>query len=336
MFTLTDRGIYLPEAGLYIDPWKMVDRAIITHAHSDHARLGMNKYLATHETCQLLKYRLGNVNCQGLAYGESITIRRHKISLHPAGHIVGSSQVRVEYKGKVLVVTGDYKLGNDGFCTPFESIPCHQLITESTFGLPVFQWEEQAKVMEDINSWWQKNASEKRPSVLLLYALGKAQRVLSKLPQDALLFGHGAICGLNDYLKSLGYLLPFVKHLDTAKKSEMSQSLILAPVGVLGSKWMQRIPNPRIAYVSGWMMLRGNKRRLGIDKGFVLSDHADWHQLNTAIRSSGADEVFVTHGFKSAMATWLSSNGIKAYTLDTAFTGELASKSTDEQNEVHL
>ncbi len=331
MFLFTSKGIYVPEADVYIDPWRPVPRALITHAHSDHARSGMGSYVSTRESALIMRQRLGDADYKGLCYGETLRVRGVNFSFHPAGHVLGSAQIRIEHKGRVAVVTGDYKLENDGFSAPFELVPCHEIVTESTFALPAFHWQPQSIVFEEILHWWTDNASKGIASVLLVYALGKAQRILHHLPNElpGKLFGHGAICTLNNFLMDNGYVLPQVDTINEKARQDLRQSLILAPGSVLGTAWLQRQTPYSLGYVSGWMALRGNKRRLAVDRGFILSDHADWNGLNDAIEASGAEKVFVTHGFREVLTRWLVEKGIDAQSVQTQFTGETAEKATE-------
>jgi putative mRNA 3-end processing factor len=329
MLTFTDKGIYVPAADVYIDPWQRVPRALITHAHSDHARPGMGSYVSTPETALIMRQRLGEASYSAIPLGEKWRVRGVGFSFHPAGHVLGSAQIRIEHRGRVAVVTGDYKLENDGFSAPFESVPCHEMVTESTFGLPAFHWQAQELVVKDIMDWWRGNAARGMASVLLVYALGKAQRILKALPEalPGKVVGHGAVCQLNDYLIRHGYRLPEVQPVQGATKEEIRRSLVLAPGSVLGSAWLQRLGAHSTGYVSGWMALRGNKRRMAVDRGFVLSDHADWSGLHAAIEASGAEKVYVTHGFREPLARWLTENGKEAIPVQTHFTGETVEKS---------
>jgi putative mRNA 3-end processing factor len=333
MLTFTEKGIYLPAADVYIDPWQRVSRALITHAHSDHARPGMGRYVSTPETALIMRQRLGDASYGAIPYGEKWRVRGVAFSFHPAGHVLGSAQIRIEHRGRVAVVTGDYKLENDGFSAPFESLACHEMVTESTFGLPAFHWLPQELVMRDVMAWWRENAAQGKASVLLVYALGKAQRILKALPEDlpGTLVGHGAICQLNEYLIKHGYNLPEVLPIQSVTREDIRRSLILAPGSVLGSAWLQRLGAHSTGYVSGWMALRGNKRRMAVDRGFVLSDHADWFGLHAAIEASGAEKVYVTHGFREPLARWLTEIGREAIPVQTHFTGETVEKSDSDE-----
>jgi putative mRNA 3-end processing factor len=325
LLQFTDKGIYCPAADVYLDPWKKVKRALISHAHSDHARWGSDAYLSHSDSEAILKYRLGNsIQLQTTPYNVPILINGVKFSFHPAGHIIGSAQIRVEYKGEVWVFTGDYKLENDGFSAPFESVKCHTLITESTFGLPVYNWQAQHIIFEEINNWWKKNAEQEICSVLVGYSLGKAQRILVHLDSSiGNIFAHGAISQTHDVLRSAGFSLPpSPKPQEAADKQVLRRSLILIPPSAIDSPWMKRFEPYSLAIASGWMGLRGARRRRSADRGFVLSDHADWQGLNTAVKESEAEHVLVTHGYGNAFAKWLCEQGINAREAKTDYSGE--------------
>lgn len=325
MLTFDRNGIFCEPAGIYIDPWKPVDKAVITHAHSDHARWGSNHYLAHHQSVPVLKYRLGNdISIQGLNYGEILNINRVKLSLHPAGHIIGSAQVRLEYNGEVWVVSGDYKLQDDGISTPYESLKCNHFITESTFGLPIYNFPIPLEIASDINNWWCKNKKEGRNSIIIGYALGKAQRIIKQLdPSIGKIFTHGAVANLNDVLSVFDLGLPQTQPANRAEKKTLNGDIIVAPPSAIGTSWLKRFEPFSLGICSGWMQLRGARRRRGADRGFILSDHADWNQLNTAIKETGAENVYVTHGYKSIYAKWLREEyKLNAVEVDTLYEGE--------------
>lgn len=319
-------GIYCPIADVYIDPWQPVSKAIITHAHSDHARQGHSYYMATHTSKEILKLRLGqDIKLETLDYGQSWVINGVKFSFHPAGHIIGSAQVRVEYKGEVWVVSGDYKTETDNISEPFEVVKCHTFISESTFGLPVFQWKPQTEVFSDINKWWQENASNDITTVLCGYSLGKAQRLLKNLDHTiGKVFVHGAIANTNDALVSNGISLPpYTQITPQTTKDSFKRNLILAPPSALNSPWIKKFKPFSSGVASGWMNLRGAKKRKAVDRGFVLSDHADWSQLNQVIKETGASQVFVTHGYTAVYSKWLNEQGISAKEINTMYAGEI-------------
>ncbi len=326
LISFTENGIYCERADVYIDPWKPVKKALITHAHADHSRYGMTQYLAHHHSVPVMKHRLGEIDVEGIKYGEIKTINGVQISFHPAGHIPGSSQIKLEYKGEIWVLSGDYKLSDDGLCAPYEPVKCHHFVTESTFGLPVFRWQPQKIIMEDINSWWAENHQNGVTSVLLGYALGKAQRMLVNLNTSiGEIFLHGAIDNSNIALEAAGYHFPATKRItkETDKK-RFRGAMVIAPPSALGSPWMKQFKPFQVATASGWMGLRGARRRRNVDRGFILSDHADWDELNEAVKLSEADHVYVTHGYTSVFSKWLSANGIQSEIVQTQFEGELS------------
>jgi putative mRNA 3-end processing factor len=321
LLQFTSKGIYCQQAGLYIDPWQPVGKAIITHAHSDHARTGSGSYLAHHDSARILKYRLGDISLQTLGYHESIQVNGVDISLHPAGHIIGSAQVRLAYRGEVWVVSGDYKVMNDGYTVPFEPVPCQHFITESTFGLPVYNFPDTQDINRQLNDWVRQNAAQGLNSVITGYALGKAQRILRALDIDLPIVLHNAIYNTNE---ALGFdNSRYIRFSPDLKKEQFTPGIILATDSAVGSPWLRRFLPYRLGICSGWMQLRGARRRRNADKGFVMSDHADWKGLNEAVRSTGAEHVYVTHGYRSAFAHWLREQyGLDAVEVETNFEGE--------------
>ncbi|WP_103924879.1 ligase-associated DNA damage response exonuclease [Algoriphagus boritolerans] len=323
LLELTDSGLFCPPAGIFIDPWRPVERAVITHAHSDHSRWGMKHYLAHHHSAEVMKLRLGQeISLETVDYGQSLDFNGVKISLHPAGHIPGSSQIRLEYKGQVTVVSGDYKVENDGLSTPFEPVKCHEFVSECTFGLPIYKWETQAEIFNQVNSWWRKNAAEERNSVLFAYSLGKAQRILQNLDRSVgEVFVHGAVWNTNQALLANGIELWDVPRVtQEMSKSTFKGSLIIAPPSAMGTPWMKRFGPYRTGICSGWMSVRGSRRRRAADRGFVLSDHADWEGLVQAIEATEAEKVYLTHGKTAAFGRFLQEEkGIEAVELQTLF-----------------
>ncbi len=332
----TDKGLYCPQGGFYIDPWKPVDYAIITHAHSDHARWGSKNYLCHHLTKPLLQLRLGDNNYQSLEWGDTIIINGVKVSLHPAGHIIGSSQVRVEYKHEVWVFSGDYKTENDGISGIFEPVRCNTFITESTFGLPIYKWKKQSEIFDSIKNWILKNHEEQKTSVLIAYSLGKAQRVLQPLLETGLkIFAHGAVYNVQHTLINNGWRLPHITRVEAdAPKEIYKGNIIIAPPSADGTPWMKKFYPYSVGVCSGWMQVRGNARRRNVDAGFVLSDHADWDGLLSAVKGTGAEKVFVTHGFQSAFSRYLNENGIAADEVKTAYGAE-DEEETPKENPVN-
>ncbi len=315
LLEFTPKGIYCPPADVYIDPQKPVRRALLTHGHADHARWGSKHYLCTHQAKPVIQYRLGNgAHIDSVAYGEVQSINGVVFSFHPAGHVVGSAQIRVEYRGEVWVVSGDYKTEHDGICTPFEPVPCHVFITESTFGIPVFQWKPQGEVMKEINEWWQTNKKEGRVTLMMAYALGKAQRVLKYLdPGIGPIFTHGSVESVNMVLRSQGLKLPAGRKVTTANVHNAGPgSFVIAPPNVLHSVWVRRFKNASVGLASGWMAIEGAAEKRGADRGFVLSDHADFRGLGEAVLATGATKVFVMHGQTAEFAGWLNEKGIDA------------------------
>lgn len=324
VLTFTDRGIYCPAGDFFIDPWRPVDRALITHAHSDHARPGMGAYLATNGTAPVMRHRLGDIGLDTIRYGEVRQIGGARVSFHPAGHVPGSAQIRVEVGGQVWVVSGDYKSVADGLSEPFEPVPCHAFITECTFGLPIFKWTPQEVLADQINNWWAANAAAGRASILGAYALGKAQRLLSTVnPDIGPILTHAAIENTNEVLRAQGVPLPgTIRVTPNTQAKDHPGALVLATPSALGTTWARRFGQASTAFASGWMALRGVRRRRAADRGFVVSDHADWDGLNTAIKATGATRVFVTHGYTGAFQRWLTDQGYDAHIVSTDYHGE--------------
>ena len=318
-------GLYCPPGDFYIDPWRPVSRAVITHGHADHARAGSEHYLATAQSAGILRARLGaNIHLDVLEYGERITHHGVILSLHPAGHVLGSAQVRLEYQGQVWVVSGDYKVEPDGTCIPFESVRCDTFITESTFGLPIYRWRPQQEIFADLNAWWAVNAAQDQASVLFCYAFGKAQRVLHGLDAGiGPIYVHGAVEPLNRAYREAGIVLPPTQYVgDVQDHAMFRKSLVLAPPSAEGTAWMRRFGDYASGFASGWMQLRGTRRRRGVDRGFVLSDHADWPGLLSAIHATGAQRVIVTHGQVHPLVRWLCEQGLDAQSFETEYGGE--------------
>jgi len=336
LLSFTGKSIYCAIADVHIDPWIPVNKAIITHAHSDHARWGSKHYLAHKHSEAILRLRLGeDISLQTLEYNETFMINGVKFSLHPAGHIIGSAQVRVEYKGEVWVASGDYKLENDHFCTPFEVVRCNVFITESTFGLPIYTWQPQDEIFSEINQWHAKNKSEGKSSVLMGYSLGKMQRILTNIDlDDEPVYAHGAIHILNERLRQAGFDLPELTLItkDTDRK-KLKGALVLAPPSADNTPWVKKMNPYSLGYCSGWMRVRGAKNRRAVDQGFVLSDHADWKDLNTAVRETGAEKVYVTHGSTSIFSKWLTENNIPAAEVQTMY-GDDEEKETEVIEEI--
>lgn len=300
-------GLYCPAGDFYIDPWGPVQTAVITHAHSDHARTGAKKYFASEKSLPILQHRLGQkLPLQGIPYGQKFKLNKAWVSFHPAGHILGSAQVRIEAEDQVWVASGDYKRTFDPSCDSFEVVPCDVFISEATFALPIYKWETGAQTAKQIYEWWQ--SEQGRPSIVFCYALGKAQRILSELTQltDQKIYLHGAIESLTEIYRQQGiHMLPTRLVTDMGKDYAFKGDLILAPPSAHRSVWMKRFKDPQTAFASGWMQVRGARRRRGYEKGFVLSDHADWNELNQTIAETQAKTVFLTHGRTDVLARYL-------------------------------
>lgn len=333
MLTETPNGLYCEPGGFYVDPWKPVKRAVVTHAHADHARPGCQQYLAAKAGEPIFRMRLGNnAEFQFVEYSDPVTINGVTVSLHPAGHMTGSAQVRLEYGGQVVVVSGDYKLDPDPTCQPYEPIRCHTFVTESTFGLPIYQWRPSAEVFVDINSWWTTNQRRGACSVLFGYTVGKAQRLLAGIDcRIGPIFAHGAVLNACQAYRRCGVVLPQLRNvMRVDRKHDFSASLVVAPPSARGSTWLRRFGNVSMAMASGWMQVRGIRRRRVVDRGFVLSDHVDWPGLLTAIKTTECESVWVTHGYTRQLTQYLRHNGYDARTVQTQFRGELELEETTE------
>ena len=321
----TDKGLYCAAGDFYIDPWRPVPRAVLTHAHGDHARSGSEEYFAAESSAGILRHRLGaDIPLQPKAYGEAFELNATRVSLHPAGHVLGSAQVRIQSSEGVWVVTGDYKRAPDPTCAAFEPVTCDVLISEATFALPCYRWPATQEVAADIYRWWQINRAAGRASVLFAYALGKAQRVLAELTAftSEPVFAHGAILPLVEEYRRAGIAmlptLPVVRE----KRADYAGALIIAPPSASGSTWMRRFGDASTGFCSGWMQIRGTRRRRGYDRGFVLSDHADWPALLQTIDDSKAARVLLTHGYSDALVRFLRERGVDASALRTAYGDE--------------
>lgn len=324
LISFTDKGLYCAAGDFYIDPWRPVDKAIITHAHSDHARWGSKHYLCHTYSRPILSARLGDLSYETLEWDKAIYINGVKVSLHPAGHIIGSSQVRVEYKGEVWVISGDYKTEDDGLSGAFIPVPCHHFITESTFGLPIYHWQSQETIYQQIRQWVLSNREQLVTSMLIGYSLGKAQRVLQAVaPLELPVYAHGAIYNMHQAILTTGIKLPPIERITPeTPKAALKGSIVLAPPSAEGSSWMRKMSPYNTAMCSGWMQVRGNVRRRNADAGFALSDHADWNGLLYAIKATGAERVYVTHGFQSALSRYLNEGGTWSAEVKTEYGAE--------------
>ena len=308
MIERTESGLYCRAADAWVDPWKPVPRALITHAHADHARPGCGEYWAIDSSEAVLRQRLGqSINLHSVQYREEFWLGQCKVSFHSAGHVLGSAQIRLESDGNVWVVSGDYKRDHDPSCAPFETVACDVLITEATFGLPIYRWSSGAEVAKSIRDWWQADRS--RPTLLFCYAFGKAQRLLAELKaigveEEVLL--HGAVETITrHYREAQVPMTPSRPVSDYPRNDSLNGRLVLAPPSAHRSSWMRRFKAPQTGFASGWMAVRGARQRRGYERGFVLSDHADWPGLIQTVRESGAKQVYVTHGQSDVLARYL-------------------------------
>lgn len=329
-----DKGIYCAAANVYLDPWKPVDHAIISHGHADHSRYGHKKYITHHSNVPIIRHRLGEITVTGKEWNETFTINGVKFSLHPAGHIIGSSQIRVEYKGEIWVFTGDYKTEDDGVAVPYEPVKCHTFITECTFGLPAFKWTPQDQVFNDINNWWAQNREDGRTSVLFGYSLGKAQRLLKHLdPSIGKIYTHGAIENMTEVLRSQMDFHPTTRVTRETTKEDLKGHMVLAPGSAHGSTWIRKMVPYVTASASGWMTFRGARRRRAIDKGFVLSDHCDWQGLLSSIKETGCEKVICTHGYTDIFSKYLREQGYDARTEETQYESETGQLESDKEKD---
>jgi putative mRNA 3-end processing factor len=337
LLQVTESGLYCAAGDFYVDPWRRVPRAIITHAHADHARAGSDRYLCAASGKTVLRERIGGGSpIDALRPGESLSINGVQVSLHPAGHVLGSAQVRLEHRGVTWVVTGDYKLHADPTCTAFESVRCDVFVTESTFGLPVYRWPEPATVAAEIDAWWRANRDAGRTSVILAYSLGKAQRIAAMVdPTIGPIVAHGAVMRMVEAYRAAGVRLPPIDRVPPrARRVGDGRALVIAPPSVMGGSWLRVFGESAVAAASGWMLVRGVRRRRGLERGFVVSDHADFPGLMTAIQASGASRVLVTHGFADALARLLRERGLDAGVLPTRFVGEAAPDTPAAEDDV--
>ena len=315
LLTFTPKGIYCAQADVFLDPTYAVERAIISHAHSDHARNGSRYYLSTKSSEPALRLRLGkNIPLETLSYGKEIIINGVTFSFFPAGHVIGSAQIRVEYKGEVWVYTGDYKLEDDGFAEAFETVKCDTFITESTFGLPIYRWKPQNIVFNEINQWWASNAAQGICSIILAYSLGKAQRIIKNVDHSiGSIYTQSAITAMNNVLRGAGCNLPStIAFREDAENAELNKSLLLVPAASSKQAWLKDAFPYSVAHASGWVGLRDSRMGSKSRAGFTLSDHADWTSLNKAVKDTGAQRIIVTHGYERQYSAWLKEQGFDA------------------------
>lgn len=324
MLRVTDSGLWCEAGDFFIDPWRPVPQAVVTHAHSDHLTHGCGRYLVSERGLGVARERLGTWQdrAEGIPFGETRTINGVRVSLHPAGHILGSAQVRVELDGEVWVASGDYKTDPDPTCDAWEPVRCHTFITESTFGLPIYRWPTSDAVFAEINAWWRDNLAAGRTSLLFGYGLGKAQRLLAGLdPSIGQILLHGAVERMTQLYRQAGVTLPPTEYVSAAR-SITGGAMVIAPPGAEGSPWARKFGAQSTAFASGWMLVRGARRRRSVDRGFTLSDHVDWPQLLAAIDATGAERVLATHGFTGPIVRWLREKGLQADALSTRYEGE--------------
>jgi putative mRNA 3-end processing factor len=323
LIKFTDKGIFCKQGDFYIDPWKPVRQAIITHGHADHSKWGNDAYLCHELSKPILLQRLGEVNIETLPYNKAITINGVKVSLHPAGHVIGSAQIRLEYKGEVCVVSGDYKVEYDGISTAFEPIKCHTFVSESTFGLPIYKWKPQAEIFKNISDWAFTNIEQGKTTVLVAYSLGKAQRLIKNLNGFGPIYVHQAIANLNERFIEVGVDLPeTIRITADIKKDAMQQGIVIVPPALAEGRWIKTLSHAATGICSGWMQVRAGRRWKSADAGFALSDHADWPGLLDTIKATEAEHVFVTHGFTATFSRYLNEIGIHAEEVKTQYGNE--------------
>lgn len=324
LLQFTNRGIFCPQGDFYIDPWLPVNNAVITHAHGDHARWGMSHYLCQDYTKPILLTRIGaDISVDSVAYGSTTYKNGVAISFYPAGHVVGSAQVRLEYNGYVSVVSGDYKLQFDGLSTQFEPVKCNEFVTESTFGLPIYNWTNQEIIFQQLKDWALENVGKGKTTVLIAYSLGKAQRLLNNLSDDFTIYVHGSVARVNKAIELAGVHLKPYKIIDHGiSKSEYQKGIVIVPSAMQDSRWVKNLIEPAVGICSGWMQVRGRRRWQSVDAGFALSDHADWKELLTAIKETEAEKVWVTHGYTDVFSKYLNEQGIESGVVQTQFGNE--------------
>lgn len=322
LIKFTNKGIYCPKGDFYIDPWKPVRLAVTTHGHADHVKSGNDAYLCHELTKPILLHRLGaDLKIQTLAYGESLLINGVQLSLFPAGHVIGSAQIRLEYKGEVCVVSGDYKVEYDGISTAFEPVKCHTFVSESTFGLPIYNWLPQQEIFDQISHWHSNNQQQQKTSVLTAYSLGKAQRLVKGLsPLQQKIYVHSAIANLNEAFIKAGVELPeTIRISPEISKSELQEGIVIVPPAVADGRWIKTLAHPATGVCSGWMQVRAGRRWRSSDAGFALSDHADWPGLLSAIKATSAEKVYVTHGYTATFSKYLNEIGIDSEEVKTQY-----------------
>ncbi len=329
----TKKGIYCIPGKFYLDPWYPVDYAIISHGHADHSRWGNKHYLCHQDSKNILLHRLGkDISIETLNFNQIKTINGVKVSFYPAGHIIGSVQIKLEYKGKVVVFSGDYKTNPDFITTPFEPVKCHEFITESTFGLPIYSWKTEAELQNQLQQWIVNNQKQNKTSVFFGYSLGKAQRIMSLVDGIDEVYVHSAINNLNQTISKSGIVLPKSKLITSDfNKKDIQNKIVILPPALLGSNLLKKIPNAATAICSGWMQIRGNRRWKGVDAGFAVSDHADWNGLLSAVKATEAEKVYVTHGSQAVFSKYLNEIGIESQEVVTEYGTEDNEDAKDQQ-----
>lgn len=325
----TREGLWCEAGGFHVDPWRPVPLAVVTHAHADHATPGCGRYLASQNTLDVMRVRFSaDLDGEVIDWGTSRSLGGCSVSLHPAGHVLGSSQVRIAHRDEVWCVTGDYKCDADSSCEPFELVPCDTILSECTFGLPVYRWRDPADVFAEMNAWWRSNAERGRTTVFLAYAFGKAQRILSGLDPDIGPIGiHGSLVGPTEVYRTAGIDLPATVRANRDSAEELrGGGAIICPPSATGTPWIRRFNGPdglRLGFVSGWMQVRGRRRWQSVDRGFVLSDHADWNALNDTILGCGARRIGLTHGSTEVLARHLRErHQLETFEVATRYVGE--------------
>lgn len=324
LIKFTNKGIYCEQGGFYIDPWQPVDLAVTTHGHADHVKWGNKAYLCHDLTRPILNQRLGpDLVIETLPYNKQVTINGVKLSLFPAGHVVGSAQIRLEYKGEICVVSGDYKVEFDGISTAFEPVKCHTFVSESTFGLPIYKWQPQEIIFQQIQNWVSDNHDKGKTSVLVAYSLGKAQRLIKNLADYCQIYVHNSIANLNEGFIKAGVNLPeTIRITPELKKETLQQGIVIVPPVMAEGKWIKTLQQAATGVCSGWMQVRAGRRWRSADAGFALSDHADWPGLLDAIKATEAEKVFVTHGFTATFSKYLNEIGIASEEVKTQYGNE--------------
>ena len=330
----TPKGLYCTVADVYIDPQKPVSRALITHGHSDHAISGHRYYLCTRLTAAVIKLRLGSfIQTQVVEFGEKITINNVHFSFHPAGHIPGSAQIRVEYKGEVWVITGDYKTEPDRVSGNYELLKCNTLITETTFALPIYQWQPQAFTMREILNWYAYNLAMGKSSVLLAYALGKSQRIIQNIPEEISIYTHTTVEDTNKVLRESGLQLRKTIQINSrVAKKDIQRGITIAPSSILNTPLMRALESPTLGYASGWMALNRFRKQQTAEAGFVLSDHVDWNELNQVVNDCNAENIWLMHGYTKEYQRFLIAQGKNVKDIGSHFSLKTGDTQPEEED----